>query len=543
MASNLRFKFGLIAGVVLVCLLGLFSFGKGPSGDTQFSFPTGWEKLKANLADRINLGLDLRGGMHLILQVKLEDAINAESDQMVQRLHTLLGDEGVSYASIRKEDMTHVQVTGIQSDQLRQARDLLRINYEGSGSYNIGNLPSGYALEMTPAYQAQLRQDAIRKSIETIRRRVDALGVSEPTIAEHGRGEGEILVQMPGVDDPGRVKDILRSTAMLEIKEVTDGPFSSQTEARSAYRGILPPGTILLPSVEIGRAASWYIVTSSSVVTGTDLRSARAEVDPERPGAYQISFSLSNDGARRFGPFTERNIGRPMAVVLDNRIEVVANIQGRIDDSGRIIGGYTLQEAQDMALTLESGALPASIDFLEERQVGASLGADSIRAGFTAVMVGFVGVVGFMLFYYRLAGVNAVVALMLNLLVLLAVLAYFRAALTLPGIAGVLLTVGMAVDANVLVFERIREELRAGKSVVSAVENGFSRAFTTIFDTNATTIIAAIFLISFGTGPVRGFAVTLTIGLLANLFSAIYVSRAIFEFLLTRQARPTKLSI
>ena len=240
---------------------------------------------------------------------------------------------------------------------------------------------------------------------------------------------------------------------------------------------------------------------------------------------------------------TERNVGRALAVVLDNRIRSVANIQSRIDDSGRITGTFTFQEAADLALVLRSGSLPASIKYLEERTVGPSLGADSIRAGFTAVLVGFVGVVLFMPIYYRRSGINAVISLMLNLLILLAVLAYFGATLTLPGIAGVLLTIGMAVDANVLVFERIREELRAGKSVVAAMENGFDRAFTTIFDTNATTIIAAIFLFMFGTGPVKGFAVTLTIGLLANLFTAVYVSRAIFEFVLGRQVRPSALSI
>jgi preprotein translocase subunit SecD len=292
----------------------------------------------------------------------------------------------------------------------------------------------------------------------------------------------------------------------------------------------------------------WYIVSRTSVVTGRDLRSARSEINPEQPGYYQVSFSLSRDGAARFGPFTERNIGQLLAVVLDQRIQSVARIQSRIDDFGRITGQFDLQTSRDLALVLRSGALPASIKYLEERTVGPSLGADSIREGLTAIIVGFVAVVGFMLFYYRLSGVNAVISLLLNVLILMAVLAYVGATLTLPGIAGVLLTIGMAVDANVLVFERIREELRVGKSVVSAVETGFDRAFTTIFDTNATTIIAAVFLFMFGTGPVRGFAVTLTIGLFANLFTAVYVSRAIFEYVLGRQARlgaarPATLSI
>ncbi len=392
--------------------------------------------------------------------------------------------------------------------------------------------------------KAQLRSDALRNSIGTIRQRVDALGVSEPTIAEHGRGEWEILVQLPGVDDPGRVRDILQSTAMLEIKLVVDGPFSSQAGALSIRGGILPPDSMLLPSME-GGTTSWYVVSRSSIVTGRDLRNARAEVNAETPGSYQISFTLSNDGASRFGPWTERNsnLGNALAVVLDNRIQSVATIQSRIDDSGRIVGRFTQQESLDLALILRSGSLPASINYLEERTVGPSLGADSIRAGLTAITVGLLGVVAFMFVYYRMSGLNAVVALTLNLLLLLAVLAYLGATLTLPGIAGVLLTIGMAVDANVLIFERIREEIRAGKSVVSAVENGFDRAFTTILDTNVTTIIAAVFLYGFGAGPIRGFAVTLTVGLLANLFAAVYVSRAIFEYILGRQARPTSLSI
>ncbi len=550
MTRNLRWKATLIFGVIFVCLFGLLCFRKGTDGGAQFAFPTSTDELRRNLGDRINLGLDLRGGMHLILQVQVAEAINSETDQVAERLRTLLREEAIGFGRIRKPDPTHIQISGIPAEQLGQARVFLQLNYTspstvGGGTYVLGSLPteqSGFVLEMTPSLQVQVRQEALRNSIQTLRQRIDALGVSEPTIAEHGRGEWEILVQLPGVDDPARVKSILQSTAMLEIKLVEDGPFGSEGEALSTRGGILPPDTMLLRSLEAG-SSGWYVVSRGSVVTGRDLRNARAAANPETPGSYEIDFTLSTDGAARFGPFTERNVGRALAVVLDNRIRSVANIQSRIDDSGRITGTFTFQEAADLALVLRSGSLPASIKYLEERTVGPSLGADSIRAGFTAVLVGFVGVVLFMPIYYRRSGINAVISLMLNLLILLAVLAYFGATLTLPGIAGVLLTIGMAVDANVLVFERIREELRVGKSVVAAMENGFDRAFTTIFDTNATTIIAAIFLFMFGTGPVKGFAVTLTIGLLANLFTAVYVSRAIFEFVLGRQVRPSALSI
>ncbi|MFQ5662991.1 MAG: protein translocase subunit SecD [Terriglobia bacterium] len=550
MNPNLRWKATIILGVVLISLFGLLCFRKSPEGKAAFYFPRSIEDLRTNLAERIKLGLDLRGGMHLILQVQVEEAVNSETDQLAERLRIALREQDITYETVRQIDRTRVQVTGIPAAQLGPARDFLNDTYRRP-DYVIGSLTgeqSGFVVEMTPSLQSRIRQDTLRTAIETLRQRVDALGVAEPTIAEHGRGEWEILVQLPGVDDPARVKGILQSTAMLEIKLVTDGPFATEGAALAQHGGILPPDSMLMRSSPGGNGNQWYVVTRSSVVTGRDLRNARAEINPELPGTYQVSFTLSRDGAARFGPFTERNINRPLGVVLDNRIQSVANIQSRIDDFGRITGQFNLEQARDLALVLRSGALPASIKYLEERTVGPSLGADSIRAGFTAVVVGFLAVVAFMLFYYRLSGVNAVVALILNLIILLAVLAYFGATLTLPGIAGVLLTIGMAVDANVLVFQRIREELHLGKSVVAGVETGFNRAVTTIFDTNATTIVAAVFLFMFGTGPVKGFAVTLTIGLLANLFTAVYVSRTIFEFVLSRQSRlapaqPATLSI
>ncbi len=550
MNADLRTKAAVIFGVILICIFGLTCFHKGIDAKTQFRFPTSLTMLRENVASRINLGLDLRGGIHLILQVQVDEAVNSETDQVAERLKTLLREQDIRFETTRKTDPTHVQVVGIPLDQIGRARDYLQGTY--GGDYVIGTLSgeqTGLVLEMTPAKVTRVHQDTLRASIETIRRRIDALGVAEPTIAEHGRGEWEILVQLPGVDDPARVKSILQSTALLEIKLVQDGPFLSESDALGKFGGILPPDAILVQEAPgVSQAATgpqWYLIDRSSVVSGTDLRTARAEVNPETPGSYQVSFTLSRDAAARFGPFTERNRGRPLCIVLDNRIRSVATIQSRIDDSGRITGTFSLQEANDLALVLQAGALPASIKYLEERAVGPSLGADSIRAGFTAVMAGFAAVVVFMLFYYRLSGINAFVSLLLNLLILMAVLAYFGATLTLPGIAGILLTIGMAVDANVLVFERIREELRAGKGVVSAVENGFDRAFVTIFDTNATTIIAALFLFSFGTGPIRGFAVTLGIGLIANLFAAVYVSRALFELILSRQGagRPATLSI
>ncbi|MGH9863237.1 MAG: protein translocase subunit SecD [Candidatus Acidiferrales bacterium] len=549
MKPNLRWKATIILTVVLLCLVGLTCFRRGTDGKAHFSFPTSVADLRENVSRRLSLGLDLRGGMHLILQVQVDEAVNIETDQLAERLPGQLREQGINVESARKTDATHVQVLGIPPEQLDRARSHLQDQY--SGAYTLGSLggeQSGLVLEMTPSYASQLRQETLRTSIEIIRTRIDELGVTEPTIAEHGRGEWEILVQLPGVEDEERVKGRLQSTAMLEIKLVKEGPFATESEALGKTGGLLPPDSMLLRESAGARRnregePAWYIVSRTSAVTGRDLRTARAEINPESTGTYQISFSLSREGAARFGPFTEQNIGQLLAVVLDNRIQSVATIQSRIEDSGRITGQFSLEEARDLAVDLRSGALPASIRFLEERTVGASLGADSIRAGFIASVVGLAAVVLFMLFYYRLAGVNAVVALVLNLIILLAVLAYFGATLTLPGIAGIALTIGMAVDANVLVFERIREELRVGKTVVSAVETGFDRALTTILDTNFTTMIAAGFLFMFGTGPTKGFAVTLGWGLLANLFSAVYVSRALFEFMLSRQPRAATLSI
>lgn len=549
MNPNLRWKAALIFGILLVSVFGLTCFRKSDEGKTELSFPRSRADLRSNLSKRINLGLDLRGGMHLILQVQVDEYLNSITDQLTQSLPRLLREQGVGYQAVTKTDMTHVQVTGIPPDKLTDARNFLRDSY--GNSYTIGALPpaqSGFVLEMTPSQQAAYRQEALRDSMDTIRQRVDALGVSEPTIAEHGRGEWEILVQLPGVDNPDEVKSILQTTGMLELKLVEDGPFASEGEALARHGGILPPDSLILPHRDVCAVGptpnpAWYIVSRSSVVTGHGLRNARAEASLDNPGFYEVSFFLSREAASEFGPFTERNIGRPLAAVLDNKVQSVATIKSRIEDSGRITGQFDLNCANKLALLLRSGALRASVKELEVRTVGPSLGADSIRAGFTAAIVGMLAVSLFMLFYYHLSGINAIVTLVLNLLLLLAALAYFRATLTLPGIAGVALTIGMGVDSNVLVFERIREELRSGKSVVSAMETGFDRAFTTILDTHVTTIVSAIFLFMFGTGPIKGFAVTLVIGLLANLFTSVFISRAIFEYVLGRQARPSALSI
>ncbi|OFW08867.1 MAG: protein-export membrane protein SecD [Acidobacteria bacterium RIFCSPLOWO2_12_FULL_59_11] len=540
MPRNLRRKAVVIALVVLASVYGVIGL------------PTSWKALRGNIQQRIRLGLDLRGGTHLVLQVMVNEAINAEADQTVERLRQTLQQRGIDYAALARIDAKDIRddggilLEGVPVEQTSAFRQLLEETELNWTYQSTGN--GSYRLQMRQAVLAPIRQQTLQQSLETVRNRVDRLGVSEPTIQERGQGEYEILVQLPGVDDPERVKEILQTTAMLEIKEVKGGPYSSRQAGLAAHGGVLPVGTEILLSVETPDDASsaappeqWYLVARVPAVSGRDLRNASPGRDENnRP---EVDFVLTTDGSRRFGDFTEKNVGNSLAVVLDGKIQSVAVIQSKITDRGRITGRFSQQRASDLALVLRAGALPASMRYLEERTVGPSLGADSIRAGVIASLIGLVAVMGFIFIYYRLSGLNAVVALMLNLIMLLAMLSYLRGTLTLPGIAGVALTIGMAVDANVLVFERIREELRAGKTPVSAVEAGFRKALLTIIDSNTTTIIAAFFLFLFGTGPVKGFAVTLSIGLVANLFSAIFVSRFLFDYFLARQPRQATLSI
>jgi preprotein translocase subunit SecD len=387
----------------------------------------------------------------------------------------------------------------------------------------------------------------VSQAIETIRNRIDQLGVSEPVIEEHGLGQYQILVQLPGVDDPARVKQIMQSTAMLEIRQALGGPFSSEQDALASKNGILPPDSVLMQGRSIGGRGSdsnqpaWYIISRASAVTGRDLRTAEPTRDENNRPA--VRFLLTGEGGRRFASFTGSHVGEQLAVVLDNKVQEVATIQEQIRDEGRITGAFTEQQSKDLAMVLRSGALPAGIRYLEERTVGPSLGADSIKHGVMAAIIGMLAVMVFMLVYYRGAGVNADIALVFNLVILLGFLGFSGATLTLPGIAGVILTVGMGVDSNVLIFERIREELRNGKTAPSAVEQGFGRAWITIVDTHVTTIVSAFILFIFGTGPVKGFAVTLTFGLLANLFTAVFVSRVIFDAHLNNLKRGEVLSI
>jgi len=537
MTSNLRWKAIFIVLVVVLCAYGLMGLP---------SFPTSLAQLRDNFSQRIKLGLDLQGGTHLILQVQVNEAVSLQADQTLDHLTTQLHDKNIRYDEMRKLSDTQILVRNLAPDSAATFRDLVSSSFPDWSVAPAPGEQSGYLLTIMPSSIAAIEAQTMSQSEDTIRRRIDALGLTEPYVAPYGQGANEIIVELPGEGDPTRAKSVIQAGGQLELRRVQDpNPYPSEAAALAGHGGVLPPGTELMGSktTDASGQGSWYLVDRSPVITGRDLRSATSTPSTDNPGAYEVNFTLSTEAARRFGPFTEQNVGRPMAIVLDRKVESAPVIQSRIEDSGRITGRFGQQEANDLALVLRAGALPASIRYLEERTVGPSLGADSIRHGVQASIVSLAVVLVFMVVYYRLSGVNAVIALLLNLVILLAALAYFGAVLTLPGIAGVILTIGMGVDSNVLIFERIREELRSGKAAASAVDMGFKRAFLTIIDTHVTTVVSAIFLFVFGTGPVRGFAVTLTIGLVANLFTAVYVSRVIFEWHLARMERQAALSI
>jgi len=513
--KNLRWKFILIVAIIA---LAVWSF-----------YP---------LSEKVNLGLDLKGGIHLVLRVQTEQALRVETETTAERLRETLATAGVQYAQVEVTAPTEFIVEGVQNDQgFRQAA--VEVDTVFSRSPGAGR----YTYTMRPNIATQLREEAVTQALQTIERRVNELGVAEPVIARQGAAD-HILVQLPGVTDVQRAKEIIRSTALLELKLVEQGPFPSEEVAMQAVNNSLPPDMAIVSGSQDLAATGggtpgtmYYIVRRVAPVTGRDLRNARPTLDEYNLPA--VSFTFNQDGARRFGQFTEQNIGRSLAIILDNRVFSAPVIQSRIADEGRITGSFTQQEAQDLSLVLRSGALPAPLDYLEERTVGPSLGEESIRAGATAAVGGLVFVMAFMLFYYRLAGLNALASIVVNLILLLGMMAYLGATMTLPGFAGFILTVGVGVDSNVLIFERIKEELATAKGVRAAVNAGFDRVWWTIVDTHVASLIAAAFLFQFGTGPIRGFATTLAIGLSANVFTAVFVSRTVFELVLSRRRAAT----
>jgi len=539
MNKNLTWKLVVIVGILLIFLFGIFGVPKNWSGSG----------ILAAITDRIHLGLDLRGGTHLILQVQVNDAVGVDSDNAIARLKEDMRTHKISYADITKPDpVNHPDMIVVKGVPPEQSSDFKSIISDRLPDYDASSgAENSWTVSMKAQNLADLKNRAVEQAIETIRNRIDQLGVSEPVIQEHGLGQYQILVQLPGVDDPARVKEIMQSTAMLEIKQSLGGPYSTEQAALQDKGGVLPPDAVLMQGKSIGSrrdqegGEQWYLISRASAVTGRDLRTAEPTTDEN--GQPAVRFILTGEGGRKFYSFTSAHVADSLAVILDNKVQEVAVIKEPIHDTGIINGRFTQQEVQDLSMTLRSGALPAGIKYLEERTVGPSLGADSIRSGVRAAVFGMLAVLIFMLIYYHWAGVNADIALILNLVILLGFMGYFGAVLTLPGIAGVILTVGMGVDSNVLIFERIREELRNGKTPPSAVEQGFSHAWITIVDTHVTTIVSAAILFIFGTGPVKGFATTLVFGLAANLFTAVFVSRVIFDWVLSRKQRGEALSI
>jgi preprotein translocase subunit SecD len=552
--------------IVLVTLIGIYAV-IGPRRRPHLS-DFSWSGIKATLASNINLGLDLKGGTHLVMRVKTDEVLKNLTLNNANAIKKAAGDAGFPVQDVtananagdyrillQAPDASRLTET---EDAVKKKIDLSDWSSAISGSTIVWTLP--------PTAQGKLAEQATEQAQRIVESRLDSVGVAEPLVQRHGaQTSHQILVQMPGIQDPERVKQLLKAESKLELVHVVSPPspqsaqtYSTEDEAKASLGGTVPTNRRVLPYAERneptaagGQPAAdeaqkpkrWVVVESPAVVDGSELRSATATQARAGGDDYQIAFALKPGGADKFGSWTGANINEYMGVVLNNEVKSIAYIKSQISDQGEISGRFTKQSAEDLALTLRSGALPAPIEYMEERTVGPSLGADSIRSGVRASVVGLILVVVFMLVYYRGSGVNAVIALLLNMILMLAGLILFHATLTLPGIAGIILTIGMAVDSNVLIFERIREELRSGKTIPSAIEQGFARAFVTIIDTHVTTVISSLFLFVFGTGPLRGFAVTLIIGLLINLFSAVFVSRTIFMWELSRKRKMETLSI
>lgn len=547
MSKNLRIRGIVIAVVTALCLIIMFGPWNKPKGYSRsasdFFKPS---KLKQNLSENINLGLDLKGGTHLVMQVKVDDVIKTITDGDREKAEEELKKAGIPYNAVNMPANGLVVIETPDASKHSEIREKILPFFGGDAwSVSTSASPASVTFSLNNSAADQFRREASEQAKIIVEQRVDQFGVAEPTIQRYGREENhQILVQMPGVDDPERVKKLIGAEARLEIRAVAPPAqkYNTREEAEIALAGATDK-EVLKYSEKRGDGTAdegFYILEKSPVITGSDLRTARG-IQSQGGFGYEVAFDLKREGADKFGKWTGDNIGNYLAVVLGSEsgmeIKSVAVVKDRIDASGRIEGNFTQQQAEDLGLVLRSGALPAGIVYLEERTVGPSLGAESIRQGLIAMIAGLIFVAGFMLFYYRFSGLNAVIALILNLVILLAGLAAFNATLTLPGIAGVILGIGMAVDANVLVFERIRDELRAGRTAYGSMEAGFSKAIVTILDTHVTTIVSAAILYLFGTGPIRGFAVTLIIGLLANLFTAVFVSRTMFLWVLNRGGR------
>jgi preprotein translocase subunit SecD len=487
----------------------------------------------------INLGLDLQGGIHLVLGVEVDKALENVVERAGADLRAALEKKGIG-AQVTRQGATSVLVQLNSPQAFNDAQAVLK-DYANFTAKSSDAGAGRVELVLTESEATRLRDFAVRQAVETIRNRVDQFGVAEPTIQR--QGENRILIQLPGVQDPARAKALIGKTALLEFKLLDE-----QANVEKAQKDGPPPGTEVLFGRHVDRQTKAetkvpYVVRKRTLLTGDLIQTAEVRIGDS--GEPYVSLTFNNTGARVFGEITEQNVNKRLAIVLDGNVHSAPSIRERIPSGqAQITGGFTAEEARDLAIVLRAGALPAPVQILEERTVGPSLGADSIRKGVFSTIAGAIVVILFMIVYYRLSGLIADVAVALNVLILLACMAGFHATLTLPGIAGIVLTIGMAVDTNILIFERIREEFRLGKTVRAAIEAGFARAFTTVIDTHVTVLVSAVILYQFGTGPVKGFAVSLFIGILASLFTAVFFTRLVFDLIyMGRRRRLQTLSI
>jgi preprotein translocase subunit SecD len=527
--KDLRWKLALIVGVIAVC--------------SWMIFP---------VQDKVHLGLDLKGGIHLVLQVRTDDAVKAALDLRAATLS-----EQFKRRSLKLERIDHdVQAGGlvvVGADAV-SADEFRKVFSDELPSWKVSREGNDYRIAMTPQELSFLRDTAVTDTLERIRKRVDAFGVAEPTVQRQGLSSDRILIQLPGVDNPERVMELMSSPAFLEFKLVSLPPsfqgssFSGAPDEQSItqmFGGALPPDTAVFQQDAIGtdgtKVTRFWPLTIASSISGNDLVMARR--GQNNLGMPAVDFQLSSDAGARFERLTRENLHKQLAIVLDKKVISAPSINGVINTNGIIEGNFSIEEADDLSLKLRSGALPAGTNVLEERTVGPSLGLDSIRKGVTACVAGLGLSVIFMLIYYKGSGVNAVLALVINIFIILGTMSYLGATLSLPGIAGIILTFGIAFDANILVFERIREELRNGKTVRAALDAGFKRAWSAVFDSHVTAVISSVVLIQFGSGPVKGFAVSLCIGLIASMFTVFFVSRALFDWKVGQGRRVERLSI
>jgi preprotein translocase subunit SecD len=481
---------------------------------------------------KINLGLDLQGGMHLVLEVETEKAVESTIERISNDLKGLLRTKHIGFNTIERTDGKKISaeiqgqehIDGFEKILDKEFRELRIL------SRSRDNDILKISMDLPDESADSIKKLATAQALETIRNRIDQFGVSEPDIRI--QGENRILIQLPGVTDTQRAKELIGKTALLEFKLLDES-----RDAETAVSEGAPPGSEILyetrEDAQTRRVIKRpYLVKKGALLTGSYLTNASVQIDSQYNEPY-VSLEFDKKGARIFENITEEHVKKHLAIVLDNKVYSAPVIQEKISGGhARITGSFTTEEARDLAIVLRAGALPAPVKMLEERTVGPSLGTDSINRGLLSMWVGGLLVVLFMAFYYKWSGVVADIALLFNIVIIAGTLAAFQATLTLPGIAGIILTIGMAVDANVLIFERIREEMSLGKTPRAAIDAGYERATLTILDSNITTLIAALVLFQFGTGPVKGFAVTLSIGIISSVFTALVMTRIIFDFFL-----------